>query len=126
MVVGFFRGAEFADPAGLLEGLGKSMRHVKLRPESDMPPNYRVVRSCGLYHHYYAEQLEACREQLGGGHIPIDDKPAAPNDAKDDPDDDSWILHEDYCRICGSLLDIEAIPRGPPSPELARFLGKRS
>ena len=30
--VGFFRGAELADPAGLLEGTGKYMRHVKLRP----------------------------------------------------------------------------------------------
>jgi len=30
--VGFFRGAELADPAGLLEGTGKLMRHVKLRP----------------------------------------------------------------------------------------------
>ncbi len=30
--VGFFRGAEIADPAGLLEGTGKFMRHVKLRP----------------------------------------------------------------------------------------------
>jgi hypothetical protein len=34
--VGFFRGAELADPAGLLEGTGKYMRHVKLRPESDI------------------------------------------------------------------------------------------
>jgi hypothetical protein len=31
--VGFFRGAEIADPKGLLEGTGKFMRHVKLRPE---------------------------------------------------------------------------------------------
>jgi hypothetical protein len=30
--VGFFRGAELPDPAGLLEGGGKFMRHVKLRP----------------------------------------------------------------------------------------------
>lgn len=30
--VGFFRGAELADPARLLEGTGKCMRHVKLRP----------------------------------------------------------------------------------------------
>ena len=30
--VGFFRGAEIADPAGLLEGTGKLMRHVKIRP----------------------------------------------------------------------------------------------
>jgi hypothetical protein len=34
--VGFFRGAELADPVGLLEGAGKFMRHVKLRPESDL------------------------------------------------------------------------------------------
>ncbi|RYF17179.1 MAG: DUF1801 domain-containing protein [Comamonadaceae bacterium] len=33
--VGFFRGAEIADPAGLLEGTGKFMRHVKLRPGQD-------------------------------------------------------------------------------------------
>jgi len=31
--VGFFRGAELPDPAGLMEGTGKYMRHVKLRPE---------------------------------------------------------------------------------------------
>jgi hypothetical protein len=30
--VGFFHGATLADPAGLLEGEGKRMRHVKLRP----------------------------------------------------------------------------------------------
>ena len=34
--VGFFRGAEIDDPAGLLEGTGKLMRHVKLRPEHDV------------------------------------------------------------------------------------------
>lgn len=30
--VGFFHGAALTDPVGLLEGAGKSMRHVKLRP----------------------------------------------------------------------------------------------
>jgi hypothetical protein len=34
--VGFFRGAEIADPKGLLEGTGKFMRHVKLGPERDV------------------------------------------------------------------------------------------
>ena len=34
--VGFFRGAEIADPDGLLEGTGKFMRHVKLGPERDV------------------------------------------------------------------------------------------
>ncbi|MND00145.1 hypothetical protein D3C83_186560 [compost metagenome] len=31
--VGFFLGATLADPDRLLEGTGKRMRHVKLRPE---------------------------------------------------------------------------------------------
>ena len=30
--VGFFQGAALADPAGLLQGNGKFMRHVKLKP----------------------------------------------------------------------------------------------
>jgi hypothetical protein len=34
--VGFFRGAELADPKGLLEGAGKYMRHVKLKPRSSI------------------------------------------------------------------------------------------
>lgn len=34
--VGFFQGASLADPAVLLEGAGKFMRHVKLRPGSNI------------------------------------------------------------------------------------------
>src|SRR2546428_6844632 len=34
--VGFFRGAELYNPSGLLEGTGKFIRHVKLRPERDV------------------------------------------------------------------------------------------
>jgi hypothetical protein len=34
--VGFFRGAEIADPGHLLEGTGKFMRHVKLGPERNV------------------------------------------------------------------------------------------
>jgi hypothetical protein len=30
--VGFFRGAQLVDPTALLEGTGKFMRHVKIRP----------------------------------------------------------------------------------------------
>jgi hypothetical protein len=30
--VGFFQGASLPDPARLLQGAGKSMRHVKLKP----------------------------------------------------------------------------------------------
>ena len=34
MNVGFFHGASLADPLRMLEGSGKSMRHVKLRAET--------------------------------------------------------------------------------------------
>ena len=34
--VGFFQGAALADPARLLQGTGKFMRHVKLRPGTAM------------------------------------------------------------------------------------------
>lgn len=33
---GFFQGAGLPDPAHLLEGTGKYMRHVKLRPDRDV------------------------------------------------------------------------------------------
>ena len=41
--VGFFTGAFLSDPGGLLEGTGKRMRHVKLRPG-------RTVHSAALCH----------------------------------------------------------------------------
>src|SRR5881392_3369345 len=34
--VGFFIGAELKDPTGLLEGSGRRMRHVKVRPGDDL------------------------------------------------------------------------------------------
>ena len=34
--VGFFTGADLDDPAGLLIGSGRRMRHVKVRPEDDL------------------------------------------------------------------------------------------
>jgi hypothetical protein len=34
--VGFFHGAVLEDPAGLLEGSGKRMRHVKLKPGPEL------------------------------------------------------------------------------------------
>jgi hypothetical protein len=33
--VGFFHGADLPDPAGLLEGTGRRMRHVKVRPGAE-------------------------------------------------------------------------------------------
>ena len=34
--LGFFNGAALADPAGKIEGTGKSMRHVKIRSVKDL------------------------------------------------------------------------------------------
>jgi hypothetical protein len=34
--IGFFHGAELKDPAGLLQGTGKFMRHLKVRPGTDV------------------------------------------------------------------------------------------
>jgi hypothetical protein len=36
--IGFFYGAHLDDPAGLLEGTGKNMRHVKLKPGREPDP----------------------------------------------------------------------------------------
>lgn len=58
--VGFFQGASLEDPAGLLEGNGKRMRHVKLKP--DRLPNEAALAQ--LIDDAYADikaRLEAVR-----------------------------------------------------------------
>jgi hypothetical protein len=40
--VGFYQGAALPDPARLLQGTGKFMRHVKLRPGT--PTNIAALR----------------------------------------------------------------------------------
>ena len=49
--IGFFQGASLPDPAHLLQGSGKFMRHVKLRPET--PVNSAALRT--LIHMAYAD-----------------------------------------------------------------------
>src|ERR1700757_4362780 len=46
--VGFFQGASLPDPAGLLQGSGRYMRHVKLRPGmtgNDAPLSALIARA---------------------------------------------------------------------------------
>ena len=49
--VGFFLGSELEDPAGLLQGTGRRMRHVKVRP--GMPVDAPALSA--LIHLAYAE-----------------------------------------------------------------------
>ncbi len=41
--VGFFRGTALHDPSGLLQGTGKQMRHVKLRPGEEVDADALTV-----------------------------------------------------------------------------------
>ncbi len=45
--VGFYRGSEFPDPSRILEGSGKLMRHVKLKPGDAKNENalYRLIET---------------------------------------------------------------------------------
>jgi hypothetical protein len=47
--IGFFHGAWLADPAGLLEGSGKRMRHVKLRPGAAIDEDALTALIDGAY-----------------------------------------------------------------------------
>ena len=60
--VGFFRGAEIADPEGLLEGDGRFMRHVKLRPGEQIDP--KALRT--LIHTAYADIRRRLKAETAG------------------------------------------------------------
>jgi hypothetical protein len=49
--VGFFVGAELHDPTGLLEGTGRRMRHVKVKPGVEL----NVAALSALIHAAYAD-----------------------------------------------------------------------
>ena len=50
VAVGFFHGAALADPGGLLEGSGKRMRHVKLRPDGEVDAAALSALIVAAYH----------------------------------------------------------------------------
>ncbi|MEQ9297590.1 MAG: DUF1801 domain-containing protein [Cyclobacteriaceae bacterium] len=52
--VGFFHGVDLPDPAGLLEGTGKRMRHIKLRPDAMI--NEEAIRE--IIQHAYLDIKE--------------------------------------------------------------------
>jgi hypothetical protein len=59
--VGFYRGAEIADPDGLLQGNGRLMRHVKLRPGSDVD----AAALTKLIDIAYTDMQERLKAELG-------------------------------------------------------------
>jgi hypothetical protein len=60
--VGFFRGAELPDPQGLLEGTGRFMRHVKLRPGEGV--DVGALRE--LIHTAYADIKQRLKSEAEG------------------------------------------------------------
>ena len=52
--VGFFFGAELKDTTGLLEGSGKRMRHVKLKPGSELDSSALIALIDAAYRHVKA------------------------------------------------------------------------
>jgi len=58
--VGFFRGAEIADPENLLQGTGKFMRHAKLRPDSD----FNATALTNLIHAAYTDMKARVQAEL--------------------------------------------------------------
>ncbi|HET7400919.1 MAG TPA: DUF1801 domain-containing protein, partial [Usitatibacter sp.] len=61
--VGFFLGAQLPDPAGLLEGTGKRMRHVKVMPGAQLDWNAlaELIQAAYLRVKSRAGQLEGRR-----------------------------------------------------------------
>ncbi|KXU31384.1 hypothetical protein A0J57_02435 [Sphingobium sp. 22B] len=59
--IGFFFGADLDDPASLLEGAGKHIRHVKLRP-SRMPDEAALARLIADAYRDICRRLDEARE----------------------------------------------------------------
>ena len=55
--LGFFKGADLLDPAGLLEGTGKKLRHVKIRSIADA----RRAEVCELIEEAFRERKQALK-----------------------------------------------------------------
>jgi hypothetical protein len=68
--VGFFHGSALPDPAGLLEGSGKRMRHVKLRPGTQVDEKALarlITKAYDDVRHRLAQQQQI-RPELRSGH----------------------------------------------------------
>ena len=65
--LGFFHGAALPDPARLLQGTGKFMRHVKLRPNGHKRPSAKQAHRCSVLGYKGTRRTRiAQRNGLGG------------------------------------------------------------
>lgn len=64
--VGFFHGAALPDPAGLLQGTGRLMRHVKIRPGAPLDAPALEALIAAAYRDIVT-RLEALGARVGGG-----------------------------------------------------------
>ena len=55
--LGFYKGADLPDPAGLLEGTGKMLRHIRIKTVGDA----RRPEVCDLIEEAYKERKKALR-----------------------------------------------------------------
>ncbi|MCK6501234.1 MAG: DUF1801 domain-containing protein, partial [Nitrospira sp.] len=75
--VGFFRGAELADPTGMLEGTGRLMRHVKLRPAREVDTKALQKLLASAYVHIKG-RIHAAHSQSGVAGGKENAEPSAP------------------------------------------------
>jgi len=68
VAVGFFRGAGLADPKGLLEGKGRFMRHVKLRPGHDLDAPALMKLIAAAYRDMRMRVRAEARSGIGPSH----------------------------------------------------------
>jgi hypothetical protein len=69
--VGFFRGAELGDPSRLLEGTGRLMRHVKVKPSVELDSG-ALVALIGIA---YADMKIRLAAEHGDGSVPPSQQP---------------------------------------------------
>jgi hypothetical protein len=65
--VGFFHGAALPDPARLLQGTGKLMRHVKLRPGTATNASAKQAHRCGVLGYKGARRERLVQRNALGG-----------------------------------------------------------
>lgn len=76
--VGFYRGADLPDPNGMLEGGGKSMRHVKIRRGQE----FNAAALSHLIHAAYGDMKRRVLAEMASHSGSADCRPSPPTGAR--------------------------------------------